>query len=120
MGEALKNCSSEEILKKVLNDYLIAIDEKSELIEKHLREGNINDYTVMVHALKSSSRLIGAMELSNLAAQLENDGNNRNIDELNKLTPRLLEMYRSLKPIIENIFSTSETVEKDELDRDGL
>ena len=120
VGEALKNCSSEEILKKVLNDYLIAIDEKSELIEKHLREGNINDYTVMVHALKSSSRLIGAMELSNLAAQLENDGNNRNIDELNKLTPRLLEMYRSLKPIIENIFSTSETVEKEELDRGGL
>ncbi|MCR4902617.1 MAG: response regulator [Butyrivibrio sp.] len=111
---ALENCSSEDILKKVMGDFLVSIDQKSDLIQKYLRDHNLSDYTVMVHALKSSSRLIGALKLSELAALLESDGDSQNVEELEKLTPDLIEQYRDLKPILERILSDNESEETEE------
>ncbi len=97
LDEGIKNCGGYEVLERVIRDFLVSIDSKSDAIENFLREGDIRNYTVYVHALKSSARLIGATELSALAAKLEEEGNAEKIDALKEETPVLLEQYRSYK-----------------------
>ena len=99
--EGVKNSGSLELFTKLLGDYYRMIDIKASKIEQCLREGLIRDYTVEVHALKSASRTIGAMELSRFFARMEQRGNAEDHDALAEETPKLLEMYRSYKKILE-------------------
>ena len=50
-----------------------------------------------MHALKSSARLIGANSLSNLALELEEAGNENNIEKINAKTSALLYDYSEFK-----------------------
>ncbi len=95
LAEAEKNCGSRELLTDVVKEFLISINSKADSIEKFAQEKDYRNYTVAVHALKSSARLIGAMDLSEKAAYLEKCGNEENDSEIQEKTPQLLELYRS-------------------------
>ena len=71
-------------------------DANIEEIDKLYREGDIENYTIKVHALKSSARIIGAEKLSRFAEKLENAGKKNDVDYIKEHTKKLLEMYRSL------------------------
>lgn len=92
---AIKNCGGAEVLPEVLRDFYISIEEKADQIETYAADGDYRNYTVLVHALKSSARLIGAMPLSEAAAYLEQCGNDENAEEIREKTPALLSLYRS-------------------------
>lgn len=98
---AIHNCSSGEIFMEACKNFYNSIEEKSELIEQYKNAENWNDYTVLVHALKSSARLIGAMELSEQAAFLEQCGDEAKIGDqealalINEKTEPLLTLYKS-------------------------
>lgn len=104
ISEALKLLGNETLFKSVLKEYFISIDKKSKSIEGHYNENRIRDYTIEVHALKSSSRQIGADKLSKLAADLEKAGNENDIEFIEKNTPSLLEQYRAFKDILAPLF----------------
>ncbi len=93
--EALKNCGGSELFKEALKHFHGDISSKADKIEEYAVTGNIRDYTICVHALKSSARLIGATELSRMAAELERAGNEDRRDEIASKTPTLLDLYRS-------------------------
>lgn len=96
-SEAVKFCSNEEILDKTLQTFYQSVKANSNSIEEFLREKDYRNYTIKVHALKSSARLIGAEELSNDAKFLEDCGNNltdENIKIIIDRTPKLLADYR--------------------------
>ena len=97
LREAVVNCGGVDVLENVIKDFLVSLDNKADAIEKYLAEGDVRNYTVLVHALKSSARLIGANELSKMAEELENYGNEGNIGALKSLSPALLEKYRGYK-----------------------
>lgn len=98
---AIHNCGSSDVFLEAIRNFYDAIEEKSSQIQLFYEEKNWNDYTVLVHALKSSARLIGAMELSEDAAFLEQCGDeakigdNEAIDFINEKTAPVLELYRS-------------------------
>ncbi|MBO7612983.1 MAG: Hpt domain-containing protein, partial [Treponema sp.] len=94
---AIANCGDIDVLKTVISEYYRTIEEKSSLIELYKNNRDWKNYTVQVHALKSSSRLIGAMELSRLAAYLEQCGDKKIITEIENKTSDLLKLYRSYK-----------------------
>ena len=77
---------------KGLADFKIRFNE----IEKLYNDEDIELYTVKVHALKSSARIIGAKALSQLAEKLEEAGNNKDLDFIKNNTDKLLGMYREL------------------------
>lgn len=104
VAEALRLLGSHTLFRSVLKEFFCTIDKKSMSIEQHLVKGEIHNYTIEVHALKSSSRQIGADEVSELAAELEKAGNEENMDFINEKTPILLEMYRSYKAVLEPLF----------------
>ena len=97
LKEALNNCGSREVLISVVKEFLISLDKKADDIEGFADSKDYRNFTVAVHALKSSARLVGAMELSVKAAYLEQCGNDENEAEIEERTPQLLYLYRSYK-----------------------
>lgn len=90
-------CGGIEDYLEVISVFKDSIDSKSEKIENSWKNEAYDTYTTLVHSLKSSARTIGAIEVSNLAKNLENAGKNGEIDIIAKETPLLLEKYRNLK-----------------------
>ncbi|MBQ9503697.1 MAG: response regulator [Lachnospiraceae bacterium] len=91
--EALKASGSPEVLRQVMEQFARTIPAKEELIRSLWQKGDIRNYTIEVHALKSSARLIGALELSKLARELEDAGNSGDIKKINAKTEALLYDY---------------------------
>ena len=92
---ALTNCMTEEILTGAVHDFVVSLKTEPDRIEKLWTEGDLKNYTIAVHALKSSARLIGALELSALAAELEAAGDAKDRTSIDQKTPKLLYLYRA-------------------------
>ena len=99
--EGILNSGSKELFVSLLGDFYKLIDQKSTKVEKCLADGMIRDYTIEVHALKSTARMIGAMELSEKFYRLEQLGNAGDEKAIALETPDVLSLYRSYKPILE-------------------
>ena len=95
--DGLKYCGSSKALLTFLNSFYGSIDNKSKEIEEAFDRNDIEFYTIKVHALKSTSRIIGAMELSELARSLEEAGKENNLAYIRDNTERLLTLYKSYK-----------------------
>ena len=98
----------EDLYKEVLSDYMDTIEEKANVIEKAVEEGNLETYTIEVHSLKSTSKSIGAIELSELAKDLEASGKNSEWGPIIARTPAMLTMYRNLYQAILPYRTTTE------------
>ena len=99
--EGIENSGSKELFLNLLGDYYKLIDQKSTKVEKCLADGLFRDYTIEVHALKSTSRMIGAMELSDMFYELEQLGNAGDQKTLEMKTPNVISLYRSYKAVLE-------------------
>lgn len=95
---------------------------KYELIKSYYNSMDINNYTIQVHALKSSARLIGANDLSDLAKYLEQMGNDENIGQIKEKTDILLQEYKRIYEILSEIFVSEKVYEEitDDLLKDML
>ena len=109
----LPYCGSEEALKQIIQIFYNTIDSKSKKIEQCLEEQLLKDYTIEVHALKSSALLIGAPGLSEAAKELEKYGNEENLAALEEKTGPMLTMYRSLKQILRPYVEETESGKKE-------
>jgi len=102
IAEGIANSGSKDLFIQLLGDFYKLIDQKSTKIEKCLADGLIRDYTIEVHALKSTARMIGAMELSEKFYHLEQLGNAEEQKLLEIETPEVLSLYRSYKTVLES------------------
>ena len=93
---AIKNCADAETLFIILQEYCSEITENCRLLDAYAQEGDTERYTIKVHALKSASRMIGALELAEAAYRLEQAGDEGRTDDIRKQTPELLAAYRAL------------------------
>ncbi len=101
VAAGIENSGTRELFISLLGDFYKLIDQKSTKVEKCLADGMLRDYTIEVHALKNTARMIGALELSERFYQLEQLGNANEQEMLEKLTPDVITLYRSYKPILE-------------------
>lgn len=97
---AVKLLGTVGLFYKLLHEYHRAIPNKAEQIRQKLSDEDWPAYTIEVHALKSLSRQIGAIELSDMAAELEKAGNSRNISFIRKYTALMLEKYLEYETIL--------------------
>ncbi len=102
---AIRLLGSEKMYYNLLREYHKAIPSKSALIMEHLNNKNWPGFTVEVHALKSLSRQAGALELADMAAELEKAGNDRNIEFIERYTEPMLHKYLSYEPLIGSLFA---------------
>jgi len=65
-------------------------------LEKYRKELNMEDYSILVHALKSDAKYLGFMDLADISYKHELASKANNVDEVNKL-------YDKLKKEVDNI-----------------
>ena len=93
--EGVKNCGSEDGFMSALGIFYSTIHAKADEIEGYYQSEDWENYTIKVHALKSSARIIGAMELSGLARKMEDAGNAGDLSAIRENTEKLLADYRA-------------------------
>ncbi len=104
-----------------LNLFADTIDSNAEVIENAYKDGDIKLYTVKVHALKSSARIIGARDLSKLAESLEDAGNSEDMDFIDANTEKLISDYKAYKDKLARLKEQDGAEDdKDEIPEDEL
>lgn len=111
---AIKNSGSEETFKSVLQIFYDSADQKESEIKEFYESEDWENYTIKVHALKSSSRLIGAMELGREAESLEMAGKSSDIEYIRANNDRVMKMLESLKDALKGVCGGDETSEGDQ------
>ncbi len=113
VAEGIKNSGSLQLFTNLLGDFYKLIDLKSTKIEKCLADGMIRDYTIEVHALKNTARMIGALELSELFYKMEQCGNAEDLETITRENPAIMELYKSYKRILEPYGKANEQDKKE-------
>ena len=78
---------------KLLGEFVKSYTGKKTEIENHFKNEDLKNYKIQVHALKSSSRLIGADELSEMARLAEEASDKNDISYVNEHHHELLSKY---------------------------
>ena len=112
IDHALQLLGNEELFWQVLKEYARTISKKARTIEQYFKAEDWKNYTIETHALKSSSRQIGAMELSELAAKMEQAGKNNDIEFIRAHHRGLMERYRAYEPILAKYIEDPEEEKK--------
>ncbi len=93
----IKNSGSIDSYRSVLEIFYGAMDEKRDEIDKYYRDGDLKSYTIKVHALKSSARIIGAAIFGEEAQMLEDAGKRNDDDYIKEHHEAFLEQFMELK-----------------------
>lgn len=100
VSKGISFCGDEEMYLEILGDFYLLIDPKTEKIKRCIEEKLIKDYTIEVHALKNTSRLIGATELSRDFEYLEQLGHSGDVEGIELYTDKVLEKFNSYKDVL--------------------
>ena len=100
----IRNSFSFEAYMPLLKLFYESLDEKADEIEHFYAEENIKDYTIKVHALKSSARLIGAAGFGEEAQQLEKAGKSEDMEYIRAHHKAFIEKFRSFKAPLAEVF----------------
>ena len=114
----IRNNGSVDAYLELLRMFYESVDEKAEELEEFWKAGDIEDYTIKIHALKSSARVIGAEALGEEAQQLENAGRNGDMDYIRKHQEAFLAKYRSLKAPLAKVFAVEQETCEDKPEAD--
>ena len=102
--------------------FISLIGENADFIEQAFNAGQYKDFTIKVHALKSSARIIGAEKLSLMAEELEKEGkelqevseiSQEKLSDVTSKTKELLDYYRSYIDLLEPVKKYGETEDTD-------
>ena len=119
--DGLTYCGNAQQFIKFLNTFYDTLDDKSKEIEDAFNDGDIKLYTIKVHALKSTARIMGAQELSKHAEQLEAAGNGGDLEKINNETAELLTSFRAYKEKLSRIKEVEAEIAQDaDLQKDPI
>lgn len=118
--DGIQAAGGEEIYLIAAKEFTLTVDNTAELIEKYWKAGDFRNYTIQVHGLKSSARIVGDNQLSELARSLEFAGNDENIELINEKTQILLDRFMELRGYLENALEEETTTEKPAIESEQL
>lgn len=111
----LKYCQDDSALyRSLLAEYSYGELEKAENLQKSYESENWHDYSIYVHALKSSSKMIGATSLSKLASKLEAAANSVDAGTIKTEHDSMMEEYEVVTAVIRSL------IPKDALSSDDV
>ncbi len=111
--QALLNCGSPQLLKDMFTAFFTEIDAKTELLSSLAEAGDIDNYRIKVHALKSEARLIGALELSEEAKGLEMAADRKELAKIKQETPELLKHLKTFSLTLKGFAPSNKGDKKD-------
>ncbi len=92
----IRNAGSADDYISAIKIFCKAIDDTADEIQKAFENGDMKTYTIKVHGLKSTARMVGAFGVSDMAAKLEEESKSLEEHDLKSETAELLSVYRGL------------------------
>jgi CheY-like chemotaxis protein/anti-sigma regulatory factor (Ser/Thr protein kinase) len=117
----MKNSGSLEVYLPLLKIFYTSLDEKAETIDGFYKAGDYKNYTIDVHGLKSSARIIGAVKFGDDAQLLENAGKRGDLAYIHEHHEKFIQTFRSFKEPLAKFFASEDSAEnadKPEADAD--
>lgn len=111
----IQACGAEDTYCDVLEDFVVTAKKRQQEIQECYDKGDLQNYMIKVHALKSTARLAGAMELSEMAKYLEQCANDGNLEEIETKTQDLLTNYQDIGIKLLELLKVNEATEKEEM-----
>ena len=112
MENGIKNNGDEESYLEALKVYASSVGKYIEEITEFLKADDLENATIKIHALKSTSRIIGAESIGELALALENAGKAGDKEKVENEVGGLLERCKALgqqlRPLLEPTASKEE------------
>nr|MCR4611933.1 response regulator [Lachnospiraceae bacterium] len=103
---AVKYCGGEDSFLSILKTFYDTINDKVEEIETFYRDKDWENYNIKVHAMKSSARIVGLKEISDMAKALEEASDEPvDVDIINRDTDELLDKIKGLKDCLSQLSS---------------
>ena len=113
---ALRYCQGNgELYRTLLNDFAREYPEKADVLRRAVASGDWKNYCVFVHALKSSSRLLGVRDLSEAAARLEAASSDGDIDTVRREHEPMMARYEAVSRTIRGYLEVPEAEEDPEV-----
>ncbi len=94
--KGIENSGGVDAYLQTIKEYAQSVRENAKLINEYYRNEKWKEYTTKVHALKSVSRIVGAMDLGAMAENLEKAGDENNIDYIKAKNDELIRIYESI------------------------
>ncbi len=101
----LKNSGTAEAYLSLLQIFRGSIDEKAEELNRLYGDEDFKNYTIKVHALKSSARIIGAVDFGEEAQKLENAGKEGDNDYIFAHHEQFIDEYLGFKEPLSVVIS---------------
>lgn len=118
--EALSNSGSVEMFWRFAELFYQTIDSRAEMIKRYAKHGDIKNYVIEVHTLKSSAKLIGAKKLIGISEQLEKAGKDKDLNVIANQTETLLDNFKQYKGILEPFMNERGKVSKKIISKNEL
>ncbi|MBQ3374031.1 MAG: response regulator [Oscillospiraceae bacterium] len=93
-----------DFYRSMLLEYAQSAREKMPDIRRRYAALEWKDYAILVHALKSTSKMIGATSLSIIAARLEASANQNQTETIQSEHPLMMNQYETVVKAIETLF----------------
>ncbi|MCR4807149.1 MAG: response regulator [Lachnospiraceae bacterium] len=109
VDEGIKNAGGISGFIHAIGMFHDTVDDNAKILDDSYAGDDIRLYTVKVHSIKTSARIIGATALSELAAKLEEAGNKLDKDFIDANNEKFLELFRGLKDKLARIHKSEES-----------
>lgn len=96
-NKGVENCGDRETYLKILESYADSVDENVKKINAFIKEKDYENYTILTHSMKSTSRTIGCAQLGDDYYALELAGQSKNKEFIAKETENVLNKTLKLK-----------------------
>ena len=106
VSTGLGYCQSNDALyQSLLEEFVQSYEEKVKNIQSYYEGKDWKDYGVTVHSIKSSSKMIGAIKLSDLAAELEKASNEERVTDISADHEKMMKLYKETTAVISSSIS---------------
>lgn len=114
LKEGLRYCQGDEAFyQELLAQYALEAAGREEELRRYYESGDYNGYTIVIHALKSTSKMIGADALSEMARRLEEAAGKADAETVRSLHADFLKAYHSLTEDIASLQTGEEQAQED-------
>ncbi len=113
----LKNNGTADSFVHILKMYYNSVDGKAKELDRLFEENDLQNYAIQVHGLKSSSRIIGAMELGEDAQKLENAAKAEDTEYIRTHHCEFISKYKELQMELKEVMPETDDSEKTDADK---
>lgn len=89
-----------EMYDETLDDFVLEMEERIPNIEKYKEESDMENYAILVHALKGDSKYLGFTKLADLAYNHQIKSQEGNVDYVNKHYDELMNEVNRVMSVI--------------------